>query len=84
MVGVILFNAIGHGGTVPSRLDGVGFYLGTLLALVPYFLITLRIERKQIAKMRSDLDGPRLTATVRIMNDITYGLLSGACCWRRN
>ena len=75
-IGVVLFNVIGRGGTRPNELDEVGFFLGTLLVMVPYFLVTLRIERKVIAKRKPELDTPELTKTVRIMNDITYGLLA--------
>jgi hypothetical protein len=75
-IGAILFNALGHGGTIPGEFNEVGYFLGTLLVMVPYFLVTLRIERTHIAKLRKDLDGPRLTTTVRLMNDITYVLLA--------
>ena len=75
-IGIILFNVIGRGGTRPNELDEVGFFMGTLLVLIPYFLVTLRIERKVIAKRKPELDTPTLTTTVRIMNDITYGILA--------
>lgn len=76
VIGAILFNAVGRGGTRPNELDDVGFFLGTLLVMIPYFLVTLRVERKMIVKNRPELDTPSLTATVRIMNEITYGLLA--------
>jgi hypothetical protein len=75
VIGIILSNALFHGGTIPTNMDEAGYYLGTLLIMIPYFIITLRVERKHIAKLRQDLDTPELTKTVRIMNDITYGLL---------
>ena len=76
VIGIILFNAIGHGGTRPNKLDDVGFFLGTLLVMIPYFFVTLRVERKVIAKRKPELDTPSLTKTVRIMNDIPYGILA--------
>jgi hypothetical protein len=75
LIGTILFNAVGHGGTIPSELDEVGYFLGTLLVMIPYFLVTLRLERKSLAKQKPELNTPALPTTVRIMNDITYGLL---------
>jgi len=73
----ILLSAVLAGGVHPSnaQLASVALLLGTLLAMIPYFLITLRIERQVIVKHRPDLDSPRLQATVRIMHDITYGCL---------
>ena len=76
LTGLILVNTLGHGGTIPSAADEAGYFLGTLLVMIPYFLVTLRVERKYIAKLRVDLDNPRLTTTVRIMNAITYWLLA--------
>lgn len=75
-IGVILFNALGHGGTAPNAFDAAGYYLGTLLVMVPYYLVTIRVEKKHIVKLRNDLDTPRLINTVRIMNAITYTLLA--------
>ncbi len=75
LVGTTLFNGVGHGGTVPSEMDEVGYFLGTLVVMIPYFLVTLRVERKLLAKRKPELDTPALTTTVRMMNDITYGLL---------
>ena len=76
VIGVILMNALAYGGTVPTNVDELGFCLGTLLMMIPYFLVTLRLERQAIVKLRPDLDTARLTTTVRIMHDITYGLLA--------
>ena len=76
VIGVILSGALYHGGTAPSELDEVGFFLGTLLVMIPYFLVTIRVERKVLMKRKPDLDIPALKTTVRIMNDITYGLLA--------
>ena len=76
VIGLILSNAWAHGGTAPSDMDDAGYFLGTLLVMIPYFLVTLRVERKYIAKLRVDLDNPRLRTTVCIMNAITYGLLA--------
>lgn len=75
-IGIILGSALAHGGTRPTELDEVGFFLGILIVMIPYFLVTLYIERKVIVRLKSELDTPELTKTVRIMNDITYGLLA--------
>lgn len=73
----ILFNALLAGGIQPTetQLDQITPLLGTLLVMIPYFLVTLYVERRAIVKHRSELDTPRLRTSVRIMNDITYGLL---------
>ncbi len=75
-IGIILSSAMFHGGMIPTELDEVGFFLGTLIVMIPYFLVTLHIERKVIVKLKPELDTPALTKTVRIMNDITYALLA--------
>jgi hypothetical protein len=76
VVGKILFHALGIGGTIPSKADEFGFYVGTLIVMIPYYLVTIRVERKCLAKLRPELDNACLTTTVRIMNDLTYGLLA--------
>ena len=75
-IATILGSAIVHGGKIPTELDEVGFFLGTLIVMIPYFLVTLHIERKVIVRLKPDLDTPELTKTVRIMNGITYGFLA--------
>ena len=74
---IILSNALLTGGMQPmdEHVEEMAFCLGTLLVMIPYFLVTLHVERKVIAKRRPDLNTPALRTTVRIMNDITYGLL---------
>ena len=76
IIAVFLGSSVLHGGTIPHELDEVGFYVGTLLIMIPYYLITLRVERKAIAKVKSDWDAERLWSTVRIMNRVTYLLLA--------
>ncbi len=75
-IGTILGNAVAHGGTMPHKLDEVGFFLGTLLVMIPYFLVTLRVERKYLIKRNAELNTPALPQTVRLMNAITYGALA--------
>lgn len=75
-IGIILLNVVAHGGTIPDEFDEIGFFIGTILVMIPYFIMTLRVERKVIIKLKPELDTPKLTTTVRIMNDITYGLLA--------
>ncbi|MFA5252343.1 MAG: hypothetical protein WC454_07150, partial [Phycisphaerae bacterium] len=65
-IGNILGNAILHGGTIPNKFDETGFYLGTLLVMIPYYLVTIRIERKVIVKHKVELNTPSLTKTVWI------------------
>ncbi len=75
-VGVVLFNTVAHGGTIPNKFDEIGFYLGILLVMIPYYLVTVYVERKVIVKRKAELNTPSLTRTVWIMNSITYGLLA--------
>ena len=70
-----LFHAVAYGGTVPSELDRMGLFLGTLLVMIPYYLVTLRVERKYLEQRLED-DTADLRSTVRIMNATTYGLLA--------
>jgi len=76
VIGAILFQTLWHGGTIPNELDEVGFFLGTLLSMIPYFLVTLRVEWKYLIKRKAELNTPGFSVTVKIMNGITYGLLS--------
>jgi len=76
LVGSILFNAIGHGGMIPSVYDEVGYFIGTLLVMIPYFFVTLKVEKKHIAKLKQELDPERLTTTIQITNGITYTILA--------
>jgi hypothetical protein len=75
-IGVILGNAIAHGGTIPNKFDDIGYSLGTLLVMIPYFFVTVIVERRVIAKRKPELNTPALTKTVWIMNGITYGLIA--------
>ncbi len=72
----ILFNVVGHGGMVPSKYDAIAYYLGTLLVMIPYFVVTLRVERRVIIKRKPGIDAAALSVTVRLMNSITYALLA--------
>jgi hypothetical protein len=76
VIGNIFLKAVAHGGTIPSKFDEIGFYLGILLVMIPYYFVTIRIERKVIVKYKAELNTPSLTRTVWIMNGITYGLLA--------
>ena len=76
LIGVVLFNVLGHGGMAPNKFAEIGYFLGTLLAMIPYFLVTIRIERMRISKLKKDLDEARLAKTVCLMNGITYALLA--------
>ena len=84
-ISAVLMNVVGHGGMIPNKFDSLAYFLGTLIVMVPYYLVTLRVERKVIINRRADLDTPALSVTVRLMNGITYALLSlpiviGAIC----
>lgn len=79
-VSFLLSGAMVQGGTIPMPMDPelfneAGFYIGTLLVMIPYYLVTLHIERKAIIKRKPDLDTPALKTTLRIANDITYGAI---------
>ncbi|MEE8104851.1 MAG: hypothetical protein V3T86_04885 [Planctomycetota bacterium] len=75
IISVTLFHAVAYGGKVPSELDRMGLLLGTLLVMIPYYLVTIRVERKYLEQKLED-DPSVLRSTVRIMNAITYGLLA--------
>jgi len=75
-ISTILFNVLGHGGMRPTEFDEIAFFLGTLLVMIPYLLVTLRVERKVLIKRKAELNTPTLPVTVRIMNNITYSLLA--------
>ena len=72
---LILGKALAAGGTLPNPLDAVGRYLGIMVVMIPYYLVTLRIERKSLQKEMAFEDPASVAFTVRIMNDVTYGIL---------
>jgi len=70
-----LFHAVAYGGTVPSELDRIGMFLGTLLVMIPYYLVTVDVETTCLKHKLVD-DPSDLRLTVGIMNAVTYGLIA--------
>ncbi|MBI5365590.1 MAG: hypothetical protein HZA54_01025 [Planctomycetes bacterium] len=75
VIGLILAKTVFIGGMFPNDADDLGFFVGTVLVMLPYYLVTVKVERACLARRRGDLDPERLAMTVRIMNGVTYGLL---------
>jgi hypothetical protein len=76
LFGHILYGGMFIGGTVPSRYDSLGFFAGTILLMIPYYFITVRVEKKAIARLQANLVPARLNGTAYLMNAVTYGLLA--------
>lgn len=75
-IGCVLFHMISTGGAPPSRYDDLGFCLGTLILMVPYFFLTLREERRSILNAEKDLDPVLVRRAVFRMNAVTYAMLA--------
>jgi hypothetical protein len=81
-IGHVLGGAIAIGGTIPNRYDELGYAVGTLLVMIPYFFVTRRVERKYILAHRPNLDPPLVARAVNRMNLITYALLAVPVVWK--
>jgi hypothetical protein len=75
LISNIIWNVSFHGGAIPNKFDEVGYYLGTLLVMIPYLIATIYVEYRVITRRNSELNTAKLKKTIRIMNCITYSLL---------
>jgi hypothetical protein len=65
------------GGTIPTSFSPIAMAAGNLLILIPYYVYTIRLERRVVESRHSELEPTRVASAVRLMNRITY---TGLAC----
>ena len=64
---IIAFTAL-TGGLIPNRFSMIAMAAACLLLLVPYYVATVRVERKVVEARHPEIDPKRITAAVRWAN----------------
>ena len=78
---IIAFTTL-TGGVIPSKYNMVALAAGNLLILMPYYVATVRVERKKVEELHPDIDPEQIALAVRLMNRITYSILAvEVSCW---
>lgn len=77
---IIAFTAL-TGGIIPTRFTMIAMAAGNLIILVPYYFVTVRVERKVVEARHPEVDPKRVTFAVCWMNRITYAMLALLVLW---
>jgi len=77
---VIAFTAF-TGGMIPTRFSMIAMAAGNLLILFPYYLATVRVERRVVESRHPDVDRKLIAFAIRWANRITYSVLALLVLW---
>jgi hypothetical protein len=77
---IVAFAAM-TGGIIPNRFTMIAMASANFLILIPYYLATVRVERKVVQSHFRKIDPERIGVVVRRMNRITYALLAMLVLW---
>ncbi len=77
---IIAFTAF-TGGLIPTKFSGIAMAAGNLLILIPYYFVTVRIERKVVEAHHPEIDPKLVGFAVRWMNGLTYAILALLVVW---
>ncbi|NLX96539.1 MAG: hypothetical protein GXY83_10220 [Rhodopirellula sp.] len=77
---ILAFTAL-TGGIIPTRFTMIAMAAGNLLILIPYYIATVRVERKIVESRHPELDPKLIAFGVRSMNRITYSVLGILVLW---
>ena len=77
---VIAFVAF-TGGVIPNDFTEIAIATANLLILIPYYIATVRVERKVVESRHPEIDRNAVSFAVRWMNRITYTLLAMVVLW---
>jgi len=77
---IIAFTAF-TGGIIPTRFSMIAMASGNLLLLIPYYIVSVRVERKVVESRHPDIDPKAVLVAVRWMNRMTYSLLAVLVLW---
>lgn len=69
------------GGIIPTRFSGIAMAAGNLLVLIPYYFVTVRVERRVVQARHPKLDPELIARAVRWANRITYCVLALLVLW---
>jgi hypothetical protein len=74
--GQIIVFTVFTGGMIPTRFSGIAMAAGNLVILIPYYIYTVRFERRVVESRHPDVEPARIAFAVRLMNRITYAALA--------
>jgi len=77
---IIAFTAL-TGGIIPTRFSMIAMAVACLLLLVPYYIATVRVERKVIEARHPEIDPKQVAVAVRWANRLSYSLLALLVLW---
>jgi hypothetical protein len=77
---IIAFAAF-TGGIIPSRFSMIAMAAACLLLLLPYYIATVRVERKVVEARHPEIDPTRIAIAVRWANRLSYSMLALLVLW---
>jgi hypothetical protein len=77
---IIVFTAF-TGGIIPTRFSMIAMAAASLILLVPYYVATVRVERKVVEARHPEIDPKQVAVAVRWANRLSYSLLALLVLW---
>jgi hypothetical protein len=77
---IIAFTA-STGGIIPTEFSMIAMAAASLLLLVPYYVATVRVERKVVEARHPEIDPNRVAVAVRWANRLSYSVLVLLVLW---
>jgi hypothetical protein len=64
------------GGMIPTKFSMIAMAAASLILLVPYYIATVRVERKVVEARHPEIDPKRIAVAVRWAHRLTYSVLA--------
>jgi hypothetical protein len=77
---IIAFTAL-TGGLIPTEFSMIAMAVACLILLVPYYVATVRVEKKVVAARHPGIDPKRVAKAVRCAHRLSYSLLAMFVLW---
>jgi hypothetical protein len=77
---IIAFTAV-TGGIIPTRFSMIAMAAASLILLVPYYVATVRVERKAVEARHPEIDPKQVAVAVRWANRLSYSVLALLVLW---
>lgn len=77
---IIAFTAL-TGGIIPTRFSMIAVATACLILLLPYYVATVRVERKVVEACHPEIDPKRVAVAVHWANRLSYSLLAFLVLW---
>ena len=77
---IIAFTAF-TGGMIPTKFSMIAMAAASLILLVPYYIATVRVERKVVEARHPEIDPKRIAVAVRWAHRLTYSVLALLVLW---